>query len=77
MRIAIKGPELTDVHFEEISDSRTDKFNCNLVTVCSSAINILILLGGGGEESQGPPLCIKPLQYIISICKVLIWEMMF
>ena len=49
MRIAIKGPELTDVHFEEISDSRTDKFNCNLVTVCSSAINILILLGGRGD----------------------------
>ena len=47
MRIAIEGPELTDVNFEEIldiSDSRTDRFNCNVVTVYSSAINILISL---------------------------------
>ena len=44
MRIAIEGPELTDVNFEEISDNRTDKFNCNVVTVYSSAINILISL---------------------------------
>ena len=82
---------LTDVYFEEISDildSRTDKFNSSLVTVYTSAINILISLyaslisyiimmynimyvcfsvwegillaawGGGG--SQGSPLCIKP-----------------
>ena len=26
MRIAIEGPELTDVNFKEISDCRTDEF---------------------------------------------------
>ena len=26
MRIAIEGPEPTDINFEEISDSRTDEF---------------------------------------------------
>ena len=43
MRIAIEGPELTDVNFEDFfGQQNTDKFNCNLVTVYSSAINILI-----------------------------------
>ena len=38
----IEGLELTDGNFWIFSDSRTDEFNCNLVTVYSSTINILI-----------------------------------
>ena len=49
MKIAVKGPELTDVNFEEIMDifGEQNKFKCNVVTVYSwlfMVINILICL---------------------------------
>ena len=38
MRIAIEGLELTDVNFEDcFGQQNRQKFNCNLVTVYSSA----------------------------------------